>query len=573
MRKKISWQFLLLICLSLTLFLIGTFFIVKNNMNQLTEANLNYYLDMITIEYEEGNSPSEVVQKYESIKDYLRITVMDSAGIVLADSLAENLENHLSRPEFASPGTTYIRTSATLNQSMMYLATQLTDTNYIRVAIPIGSILPFLNDFVGLSIVIALAIASISFILSGPFIASAMKPFQDLKRVLNDVSTGHYQELLPVSSYSEINGIINEINDISQMISANILSLHQEKQKTDFLLDHTNQGLCILDHDGNVLLANRYLQNLFLFNKETHLYKNYQYLFRNIAIQDAIQKAYLTGRSTTTVIDVEASYFSVIVSYVEKDWNGLPGVVLIFTDVTMVKNVENLKRDFFINASHELKSPLTSIMGSSEIIVSGLVKDSDGIVDLATRILNDSKRMSNLVMDMLNLSKYENYIPLTANTPIDLQQVVKSVFDSLRGVSEAKSIRLIDESKPVLFSSNFEHMEQILRNLVENSIQYGTHSGYVKVVTYEDDKNVHIEVSDNGIGIAKPEQSRVFERFYRVDKARSNKTGGTGLGLSIVKHIVMIYQGTIEIESSEGEGTNILITLPKPDLSVLHPHS
>jgi len=565
MRRKIGLEFILVVSVALVAFLVGSFFLVRHNLNKVTELNLRYYLDIVKLDYESGMPESEIVDKYTSLEGYIRITFMDQYGNVTIDSSAEDLENHLTntRPEFTNLGVAYIRESATLNKQMMYLAYQFPDTTYLRLAIPINSILPFLNDFIGLSFVIAVIIAVMAFLLSKSLISRTMAPFKELKTALNNVSQGKYHELLPVSKYGEINEILVEINDINQIISDNISSLNLEKQKIDFLLDHMNQGLCVLDRTENVVLVNNHLINLFHFSEAQHMYRNYTFLFRHPLLQQTIAKTYKTKSSATIIIEVEASYYSVSVSYIEKDWNSQFGILLIFSDVTMIKNIEILKRDFFANASHELKSPLTSIMGSSELIVSGIVKDPEGVVDLAARILEDSKRMSKLVLDMLTLSKYENYIPMKANIAIDLQAVVGDVLEKLEPLALARRIKIIDESEPIYMNANQEHMEQLIRNLAENSIQYGIDSGWVRVKLSEDDQKVVIEVTDNGIGIPVADQSRVFERFYRVDKARSKKSGGTGLGLSIVKHIALIYQASIEMESEEGKGTTITITFPK----------
>ncbi|HOP57025.1 MAG TPA: ATP-binding protein [Bacillota bacterium] len=563
MKRKITSQSILVVSVALLAFVVGSIFLVRRNLNNVTEFNLRYYLEIVKTDYENDLTPAEIIEKYDNIEDYLRITFMDDTGIVLADSSATELENHLTRPEFQDPGTIYIRKSVTLDQQMMYLAFQFDDGDYVRVSVPINSILPFFNDFIGLLLLIAAIIAVLAYFLSKSLIDRTMAPFNDLKKVLQAVGEGKYNELLPVSKYDEINGLLVEINEINKTISDNIVSLNAEKQKSDFLLDHMNQGLCMLDYQENIVLVNSYLAHLFNYSSENHLYRNYNFLFRSQPLQQAVDRVYESKGSTTLVISVNDSYYSVGVAYEEKDWRNQPGVVMIFTDVTIIKNMETLKRDFFVNASHELKSPLTSIMGSSELITSGIIHNQDEIADLASRILDESKRMNKLVLDMLDLSKYENYIPLKAPSTIDLQAVICEVVDKLEPQAQAKNIKLINQSVPMTFSANQEHMEQLIRNLMENSIQYGKESGWVKIETNATDKEITIKVTDNGIGIPSTDQSRVFERFYRVDKARSKKSGGTGLGLSIVKHIVLIYQGRIELESKEGKGTEITIVLPE----------
>jgi two-component system phosphate regulon sensor histidine kinase PhoR len=562
MKRRISFQFALVIAFAILAFIIGSSLIVQNNFNKVTELNLNQYLSMVSTDIEEGLSPAEIIVKYQDSSDFLRITFMDSTGSVLADSLATELENHLSRPEFQNLGTAYIRVSDTLNRKMMYLATQLNDDLYLRVAIPLNSILPFLNDFIGLSIAVGAFISLLSILLIMQLTKNTLKPLKDLKDTLNDVANGEYKEIMPLNKFEEINGIINEINDISKLISYNIVSLNEEKQKSDFLLNHMNQGICVLDQEGKIVLVNQFLRQLFHFNEGANLHKDYHYLFRDKSIQDAIQNAYQSYVNTSTLIEMNNDFFSVTISFLEKNWNQLPSVVLIFTDVTMVKNIEALKRDFFVNASHELKSPLTSIMGSSELISSGMVQDASTIKDLTSRILEESTRMNHLVMDMLNLSKYENQVISRSEEKVLLHEVINEVKNMILPAMTQKHITWNESIENVTMYASHEHMVQLIRNLFENSIQYGNDDGNLKVSLHQIAHKIIFSVEDNGIGIPKVDQTRVFERFYRVDKARSKKTGGTGLGLSIVKHIVMIYQGQIELDSTEGKGTKITITFP-----------
>ncbi|MGD9910709.1 MAG: sensor histidine kinase [Candidatus Izemoplasmatales bacterium] len=563
MRRRLSFQFALVIILSILIFILGSSYLVQQNLNQVSELNLNQYLSMIQTDIDAGYTVDEIVLKYEDSNDYLRITFMDSTGVVLKDSLAEDLENHLTRPEFQNLGTAYIRHSATLNKDMMYLATQINDNLYLRVAIPISSVLPFLNDFIGFTIIVGLLLVVLSIFLVSQLTKSALRPLKELRTILTSVYTGEYIEIMPVEKYEEINDMINEINDISRLISSNIVSLNQEKEKNDFLLNHMNQGLCVLDKEGHIILVNQFIRDLFLFKEPLELRKDYLYLFRNQVIQKAIESAYLTQTNTSCLIQVQKEFYSVMVSYLPESFDHQPNVVLIFTDVTMVKDIETLKRDFFVNASHELKSPLTSIMGSAELITSKMVTDQATIQDLMNRILEESSRMNRLVMDMLSLSKYENQLAPVEEEMVNLKTVLEEIKQSITQKLDQKKMTYIQNAENLTYLANHEHMTEVFRNLIDNAIQYGNNGGTIKVTLKHTQQSIVFSVEDDGIGIPKTEQARVFERFYRVDKARSKKSGGTGLGLSIVKHICMLYQARIELESSEGKGTTITIVFPE----------
>ncbi len=245
-----------------------------------------------------------------------------------------------------------------------------------------------------------------------------------------------------------------------------------------------------------------------------------------------------------------------------------PSVILIFTDITAIKNIENLKKDFFDNASHELKSPLTAILGSSDLIIQGMAKDEKTILDLAKRISEEAKRMNNLVMDMLTLSKYENQTQIQHRQNLDINRTVQEVLESLQGLIDSKKITIETTDREDYINANPDQMFQLLKNLLENAIKYGKQSGIVKIKINRENHYLTIIIQDDGIGIPKADQARIFERFYRVDKARSKSTGGTGLGLSIVKHIVMNYNGHIELDSTEGKGTLVKVYLPERELKL-----
>lgn len=562
MRRKITIEFILTISLSIILFVIGGYLITKSNINNVTELNLNKYLDIMKIEYEVDQDVERIVDKYQEVEDFLRITFISSDGSVLKDSLAQNLENHLDRPEINNLGTVFIRHSETLNIEMMYLAYQFDDTNYLRVAMPTSTTNVFLNDYVGLSIVIGVLVIAITVFISNSLIQNALQPLKDVKGILRQLNNGEYEDISPVDKYEEINDLVREINDTNKLIANNISSLKSETEKTDFLLNHMNQGICVLDKDGLIVMLNQYLRRLYKFNIDLNMHKDYRFLFRDTEIQKSIKKAYKKQTNTNTIIKIKEMYYSVSINYLDKNWLNQPSVILLFTDITAIKSIEVLKKDFFDNASHELKSPLTSIIGSSDIILQGMAPDEQTKIDLIHRISEEAKRMNTLVMDMLTLSKYENQDKIYHRQELDIDIVIQDAVHSLQSLCKKKNNSIEIDSQEFYFNANYDEMFQIIKNLVENAIKYGKENGLVKISLFEKNNFLVIKIKDDGIGIAKADQTRVFERFFRVDKARSRLIGGTGLGLSIVKHIVLNYDGHLELDSIENNGTTIKVYLP-----------
>lgn len=562
MKRQINKRIILVVVFSFMLFLLGSTFIVRNYYNKITEFHLNHYINQIEYDYEEGESYQDIRTKYTSGDSTLRITFVDAGGVVLFDTHAEDLDNHADRPEIQNPGTAEIRWSDTLNQRMMYLAHELDDGIILRIALPISSILPFLNDAIGLTIVLSVAIIVFVSLLSMVLTRRLINPLTDIQTNLKEVYEGNYKEIMPVKDHPELNGIINEINSLNKKISDTITSLNKEKRKTSFLLDHMNQGLAVLDHEKSIMLVNAKLAELFSFSR-TNIGNHYSFLIRDSRIRRAVEAVYQNQSTKTVVADIDDRFFSVVVSYLESDWSDDDVVLLSFSDITMMKRIEKVKRDFFVNASHELKSPLTSIMGAAELIDRKMVKDKQSVEDLARRILQESNRMNRLVMDMLNLSKYEEHDLPESETDVSVKTVANDVLDTLMPLAEKQAISLHFQAEAVTYHAKKEDLRQLIKNLVENAIQYNEQGGHVWVSLSGEDDHVTIEVADDGIGIPKNDRNRIFERFYRVDKARSKKTGGTGLGLSIVKHIVLSYHGKIDLSSEEGQGTSIIVSLPK----------
>jgi two-component system phosphate regulon sensor histidine kinase PhoR len=568
MKRKISLQFVLLILISLIVFTIGAALIVKDTINKITELNLEKYLTIIETDTD-NLTESEIIDKYSDLDNYLRITFIDSQGVVLEDSSSEDLDNHLNRPEIQNLGETFVRHSDTLKIDMMYLARELPSGVYLRVAIPITSVLGFVNDFIALSFFIGVIIITLSILSSSYLIKQSLKPLEDIRHILNNVNAGEYQEVMSIVKYDEINNLLSEINNINKTISSTIFSLKTEKQKLDFLLNHMNQGICVLDKDAKIVLINSYLKTLYNFNIDYNINKDFRYLIRDDELQKIIQDTYDLKIERNYITKIAEKYYSISIIYSKQDWSFESSVILIYSDITQIRNTEILKRDFFINASHELKSPLTTIIGSADLIAQGIVKDQETKNDLINRIGSEAKRMNNLVMDMLALSEYETKKQESQNQIINPKKIIEEVIINLEVLVKTKQTKVHLEIEETSIFIGYEEIYQIFKNLLENAIKYGKQDGNVWIKTYIDNEDFVVSVRDDGIGIPKNDINRVFERFYRVDKARSKSTGGTGLGLSIVKHIILNYKGHIELLSEEDIGTEVKIFIPKKEIKIL----
>jgi two-component system phosphate regulon sensor histidine kinase PhoR len=561
MKRKISFEFIAIVLSAFLVFIIGATIIARNSLNRATELNLNQYLEIVKMDADGIESYETLIDDYDQVSNHLRITIIDSTGLVLADSEADELDNHLNRPEIQSLGEVFIRQSDTLDIQMMYLASRLSNGDYIRVAIPTASTASFLNDFIGLSIVIGVIIITLSVIIGHVLIKRSLRPLIDIKNHLIEVGDGQYHEIMPVEKYDEVNDLIKEINKINQIISTQIASLKLEKNKTDFLINHMKQGICVLNESHQIIFLNKYLKDIYKFNIDININKDYRFLFREEEIQRTIDASYKTTSNKQIIIEKDQRYYSISIDYSTDNWRHKPTVIIIYTDITSIKYVEDLKKDFFVNASHELKSPLTSIMGSAELIKEGLVKDKATMIDLSNRIYQESHRMSDLVMDMLKLSEIESQKSIQSKEMIHINQMVDDILNNLGVLIKNQEMTINKDISVKYIEFNPDDFYHMVKNILENAIKYSPKASQVWIRIYKKNERLNIEIKDEGIGIPKADQDRIFERFYRVDKARSRISGGTGLGLSIVKHIVLNAGGHIFVESEENVGTTIHIEL------------
>lgn len=562
MKRRISYQFVFLTLMILVIFIVGATLIAKSSLNDSTEMNLRHYIDIVETDVEDLRSYDDILDKYKDLSSDIRITFIDEDGVVLADSSAEDLDNHINRPEIQNPGSVYIRESDTLNMEMMYLSITLDNGDYLRVSIPTESTLQFLNDFIGFSIVLGLIIMIITIFISVFLINQSLKPFEDVKNNLIKVNEGLYQDIMPVKKYDEVNAFIKEINTINRTISSNISSLKTEKSKTDFLINQMKQGICVLDQNKHIIFINNYLKDIYRFNINININKDYRFLFREENLQKTIEELFQSEQNKSIIVEKNHRYYNVSLNYSKDNWRHLPSAIIIYTDITAIRQLEILKKDFFVNASHELKTPLTSIMGSADIIKEDMVKDKEMVIDLARRIHQEATRMNDLVMDMLKLTEIESQDQIKNHTVFIVDHLVDDIINNLSLLIKEKNIQVEKSISVHTFEFNTEDFYQLLKNVIENAIKYNYENGHVWIDISAEKENLLIKIKDDGIGIPQDDQKRVFERFYRVDKARSRASGGTGLGLSIVKHILINAGGHIELESAENQGTLFTIKLP-----------
>lgn len=355
-----------------------------------------------------------------------------------------------------------------------------------------------------------------------------------------------------------------ELAKTSTQISKKIRELFVENKRIEYLFNNMNEGLVAVRKDFSILLINRSAERF--FNAEAGMKgRNILHLTHIPAVEKTLKGVFESGESS--VLDVKSpdgkKTLQIIVSSIlDDDTKEISGAIMLISDVTEIRLAEQIRSEFVANASHELKTPLTTIKGFSELIDTGIVSDPEKARGYLCHIRTETERMISLIGDILKLSELEATPRGTGIAEVSLRLIAQKVKNSLVNQIGEKGVEVTIDGDVGSFKANPDHMQQMLTNLIDNAIKYNKPGGKINVTVAQGLGEVAVTVSDTGVGIPKESQGRVFERFYRVDKSRSRKIGGTGLGLSIVKHIVELYDGTIELQSEEGNGTSITIRFP-----------
>ena len=495
-----------------------------------------------------------------------RITIIAPDGTVLADSQADaaDMENHADREEvkYAKAGSVYIamRTSSTLGQAFMYASITVGDGNILRLAYHYSGL--FSNILVQIPAIIAAVLVALilSLILARGFARTVTNP---LEKVVDALSVQEYTELASFQSpYYEVDKMMQSIQVLLQRISDSNQRLLDEQEKVSYILSNMAEGFVLIGSKKNILLCNHSAREFFSISSELNLENLYQ-LTRSQTIVSAIETALDIEQSSMFDLSVrEGLILSVYVSPTVAN-DGEKGATVLLVNMTATRQLEQQKRDFFANASHELKTPITSVLGFTEMLSRGMVKSEAESTKIIARIETETRRLLELTNDILTISNLESGQYQTQYTVFDFAEVVKEAVDAISPVKNNTAIAINLDLASVNYRADRRQIYELCVNLIDNAVKYNQPNGRVDITLINEDGDVLLSVADTGIGIPPEYQTRVFERFFRVDYGRDKRVGGTGLGLSIVKHIVSAYGGKITLSSKKDEGTTITVSLPR----------
>lgn len=567
MKKKTLFQILALTFLSvLVMFIFG-----------IVAVNINAKAMMKERLAEETELACALVQTEEDFAgftkyaddDAFRVTIMDLDGNVLFESDTKApLENHINREEVKNAlngkPETVERYSETFGCNMTYYAlkTQLADGSEVilRLAVKSSQINGYLGVALPILIVVLVACLVCSIVISNVLSNKISGKITEVGDSLRSLNAGNYTPIKTDSGEPELYSVLNQINELNANTHTHIQRVQEEHQKLNTVLENVSQGIVAIDEHKKIIFVNKSISVIF-DSAENLTGKDFIYLIDDLPLCEKIARH--LGENYASEYTYKGKELSVVIRKVESEQqSGKVYSIVIITDITSEKAMAKQKSDFFANASHELKTPVAVMQGLSELL---LAKESldDGSKKQVARIHKESLRLASLISDMLKLSKLENGEETEiVLSDVNLREIADEVLAELSTKIAEKNITATITGNATVVADSKKIFE-LIENLCSNAINYNKDGGKINVCITEKDDGVELKVSDTGIGIEKDKIPRLCERFYRVDKSRSKKTGGTGLGLAIVKHICALYKADLSIESELGIGTSITVVFNK----------
>lgn len=482
------------------------------------------------------------------------ITIVDTEGNVITNTeLQEDIKDYHQLAEFVQALDTGfgfdVRYSSNHNQRSLFAA-------YYNEGYVIHTVTPYTGVFLNTRILFSIIIVTTISILVVAIMANQLaknlsKPVLEISREIRKINQREKMTFTKYK-YDEYNMIANALLIQKAITQKTMDRLQLEKLKIATILDQMNEGFILLDTNMMILMVNQKAKEI--LNRGMQVKRHIkEYVFQQQIIE-ALEKQEVQHNVDLTL---EQRIYSCIINKLEY------GVTLLFVDITQSRQASKIRQEFFSNVSHELKTPMTSIKGYTELLQADMVQDEALKKDMLNKVQKEVTHMSTLINDILTISRLETKDVLVNKYPLRVKSIIEDIVASLFLEANKKEISIYTACDDIIYEADAQHMHQILNNLISNAIKYNKDYGKITIRMYEKTSHLYIEVSDTGIGIPMAEQDRIFERFYRCDKARSRSVGGTGLGLSIVKHIVQYYKGTIQLQSIVNQGTTIKVILPK----------
>ncbi len=565
MSKRIIITFLASI-LGVMFFLTSAFLIISNLQKlELVRDKLRTNNEMIMNYMETSGIDPEIL--LSSVDESFRITLIDERGNVLYDSSGnEVFENHLLRKEvqeaFSYGSGSDVRISETLGIQMVYHATLLPDGRFLRSSMEAGS-LNLGNQFTRYMLAAFILVIMLSYFLAQRISNYLLEPITEMTFATERIANGEYTRRVTVRPDAELGKLGSNFNNMAERLENTFIENQEKQNRLEAILKSMNSGVFAYDNQDQIIMINPFCKELFgiygdVIGKNIYDIKELRDLIFTLEAEEDVIEVRIRKPMIRDIRIKSAEIYGERVAKV--------GTVVVLEDITDLKKLEKMRSQFVANVSHELKTPLTSIKGFSETLK--FVKDEETRNKFLDIINEESERLTRLINDILTLSSIEQTKTLK-HEEIDVGKETEKIYHLLAPKAESKNVKLnLMQDEPFIILGDIDNYKQLVLNLVDNAIKYTRENGEVNIKLDKYNDDLRLVIQDTGIGIPEKHLNRVFERFYRVDKARDRAMGGTGLGLAIVKHIVLSMGGTIELDSEVGKGSTFTIRLPmarRPD--------
>lgn len=575
MIKNIFYKSLFILILTSALMFIGILFTVQYNNIKYSQVMIMNIMEMLESEVDIYDMKTEEDFRrfvLQSDKKDLRISVIATNGIVIADTtidIALNpMANHTNRSDViealhsSGDKTVFsIHTSASQKIPYIYASKKINtkdNIDYIlRISMPMDSVNKYLITFLFTAVMVIGIVIIIMALVLPSTAKSIMIPFYSIKETLDNIYKNKSQNIKNLTGFNDINDILYDINELAIDLNNNIIGYQTEREKLNYVLENIAQGIVAINKNKDIFFINQFA--LELLNSTDSDIKSLNEIIKDKSVIKKIEDAIKLNRFSK--FDIKERNMDIEINVIPILNNKNISALIKFEDVTDIRKVEIEKQDFFINASHELKTPLTSILGYSELLINMSAKDKNENkkTDFIRRINAEALRMKELVLNMLTLSRMEANWQETIDEKIDLKDIILNVFESNKIKSQKRNINIELDIESAIIIANKEKITEVVNNLVDNAIKYTDDGGEIKIILKNNKDKAIFTVKDNGCGIESKYLNRIFERFFRVKNEKYLKVQGTGLGLTIVKNICAHYNADIYINSEENRGTEISV--------------
>lgn len=586
-KKRLLWQLYPSYLLITVISVMGVTWYASSSLRQFflgqTASDLEARARLVEKQIEECLDPPDekcvdLLCKKIGRRASTRITIILPSGKVIGDSREDpaKMDNHVDRPEFmqalTGPSGTSMRYSRTLEKNMMYVGIPVRANAQtlavVRTSIPVTAIDVALKEIqiriAGAGLVIALFAAALSLIVS----RRITRPIEELRKGAESFAGGDFQCTLPVSESEEIGGLAEAMNEMARQLHERINTIIGQRNEIEGVLCSMIEGVIAVDMDERVLSMNNAAVRMFGCNASEAQGRSIQEIVRNTVLREFVTDTLSSEKPVErdVVLSSNGDLFLSGHGTLLQDAQGKQiGALIVLNDVTRLRRLEEIRRDFVANVSHEIKTPITAIKGFVETLREGAVKNPDDAERFLGIIEKHVERLEAIIEDLLSLSRIERGTEREENELVE--NSVKDVLDTAIQVCEVGAVARkidIELSCPENLFAKMEPrlLEQAVVNLLDNAVKYSNKESSIRVEASQGEGEIILSVRDEGCGIEKKHLSRLFERFYRVDKARSRQLGGTGLGLAIVKHIAQAHGGHVNVESTPGKGSTFSIYLP-----------